>query len=98
MIGGGLLSCAGDTVLPLTAGRLISGAGAILFNLVLTKMATDWFAGREIVFAMGSLMSSWPFGIALGLIVQGRIRRGAGLANQYGLGCAPSAWSPWRSS
>jgi predicted MFS family arabinose efflux permease len=78
MIGGGLLSCAGDTVLPLTAGRLISGAGAILFNLVLTKMATDWFAGREIVFAMGSLMSSWPFGIALGLIVQGRIAEALG--------------------
>lgn len=78
MIGGGLLSCVGDTVLPLTAGRLISGAGAILFNLVLTKMATDWFAGREIVFAMGTLMSSWPFGIALGLIVQGRIAEALG--------------------
>lgn len=78
MIGGGLLTCAGDTVLPLTAGRLISGAGAVLFNLVLTKMATDWFAGREIVFAMGTLMSSWPFGIALGLIVQGRIAEALG--------------------
>jgi len=79
MIGGGLLTCVGgDSVLPLTAGRLISGAGAILFNLVLTKMATDWFAGREIVFAMGTLMSSWPFGIALGLIVQGRIAEVAG--------------------
>src|SRR5882757_4337436 len=31
MIGGGLLMCAGDTVLPLTAGRLISGAGSVLF-------------------------------------------------------------------
>lgn len=78
MIGGGLLTCAGDTVLPLTIGRLISGAGSILFNLVLTKMATDWFAGREIVFAMGTLMSSWPFGIALGLIVQGRVAEALG--------------------
>jgi len=78
MIGGGLLTCVGDTVLPLTAGRFISGAGAILFNLVLTKMATDWFAGREIVFAMGTLMSSWPFGIALGLIVQGRVAEALG--------------------
>ena len=78
MIGGGLLTCVGDTVLPLTAGRLISGAGSILFNLVLTKMATDWFAGREIVFAMGTLMSSWPFGIALGLIAQGRIAEALG--------------------
>ena len=78
MIGGGLLTCAGDTVLPLTAGRLISGAGSVLFGLVLNKMIIDWFAGREIVFAMGTLLSSWPFGIALGLIVQGRIAESFG--------------------
>ena len=78
MIGGGLLTCAGDTVLPLTAGRLISGAGAVLFSLVLNKMVIDWFAGREIVFAMGTLLSSWPFGIALGLMVQGRIAESFG--------------------
>jgi len=78
MIGGGLSMCIGDTVLPLTAGRLISGAGSVLFSLVLNKMLVDWFAGREIVFAMGTLMSSWPFGIALGLIVQGRIAESFG--------------------
>ncbi len=78
MIGGGLLMCTGDTVLPLTAGRLISGAGSVLFSLVLNKMLVDWFANREIVFAMGTLMSSWPFGIALGLIVQGRVAESLG--------------------
>jgi predicted MFS family arabinose efflux permease len=78
MIGGGLLTCAGDTMLPLTAGRLISGAGSVLFSLVLNKMIIDWFAGREIVFAMGTLLSSWPFGIALGLMVQGRIAESFG--------------------
>ena len=78
MIGGGLLMCTGDTVLPLTAGRLISGTGAVLFSLVLNKMIIDWFAGREIVFAMGTLLSSWPFGIALGLMVQGRIAESFG--------------------
>ena len=78
MIGGGLLMCTGDTVLPLTVGRLISGAGSVLFALVLNKMLVDWFAGREIVFAMGTFLSSWPFGIALGLIVQGRIAESLG--------------------
>lgn len=78
MIGGGLLTCVGDSVWPLTVGRLISGAGSILFNLVLTKMTTDWFAGREIVFAMGTLMSSWPFGIALGLVFQGHVAEAFG--------------------
>ena len=55
------------------AGRLLSGVGGILFNLVLTKMTTDWFAGHGIVFAMGVVLASWPFGIGAGLQLQGRI-------------------------
>jgi MFS family permease len=51
-------------------GRLLSGAGAVLFGLALTKMVTDWFAGREIVVAMGVFLASWPFGIVLGLLLQ----------------------------
>src|SRR6202035_58899 len=54
-------------------GRLISGMGAILFNLVITKMTADWFARREIVVAMAVILSTWPFGIALGLFTQPRI-------------------------
>ena len=34
------------------SGRLLSGVGAVLFNVVLTKMVADWFAGKEIVTAM----------------------------------------------
>src|SRR2546423_1717795 len=57
---------------PLVASeRLISGIGAVLFNVMITKMIADWFAGREIVTAMGILVSSWPFGLAIGLIVFG---------------------------
>ncbi len=78
MIGGGLLVSVGETVSVLMVGRLASGAGAALFIVVLTKMLTDWFAKREIVFAMGTLLSSWPFGIALGLIVQGRLAESFG--------------------
>jgi predicted MFS family arabinose efflux permease len=52
---------------------LISGMGAILFNLVITKMTADWFARREIVLAMAVILSTWPFGIALGLFTQPRI-------------------------
>lgn len=52
-------------------GRTILGIGAVLFNVLATKMIADWFAGREITTAMGVLVSSWPLGIALGLIVFG---------------------------
>ena len=78
MIGGGLLMCTGDTVAS-TDGRTAdqwSRIGAVCPRS--EQMLVDWFAGREIVFAMGTLLSSWPFGIALGLIVQGRIAESLG--------------------
>jgi predicted MFS family arabinose efflux permease len=53
-------------------GRLISGTGAVLVNVLLTKMVADWFAGREIVTAMAILVSSWPLGIGLALLSLGR--------------------------
>ncbi len=50
------------------SGRLISGIGAVLINVVMTKMVTDWFTGREIITAMAIFIASWPLGIALALI------------------------------
>jgi MFS family permease len=51
------------------AGRLIAGGGAVLFNVLLTKMVADWFAGEEIATAMAIFVNSWPMGIALSLLV-----------------------------
>jgi MFS family permease len=65
---GGALMGMSRPLASMTAGRLISGTGAVLFNVMLTKMLADSFAGREIVTAMGVLVSSWPFGLALGLV------------------------------
>jgi predicted MFS family arabinose efflux permease len=52
----------------LAIGRLLSGTGAVLINVLLTKMVADWFVGREIATAMALLVTSWPIGIALGLL------------------------------
>jgi MFS family permease len=54
----------------LFAMRIVSGIGGVFFNLVVMKMATDWFAHREIALAMGCVMASWPCGIGLGLLTQ----------------------------
>lgn len=70
MIAGALLAAAPASGGPLFGGRIVAGLGAVLMNLVLTKMAADWFAGREMVLAMGVLLASWPFGIAAGLLGQ----------------------------
>jgi MFS family permease len=68
MVAGGLLTATEDypTVL---AGRLTSGVGAVLLNVLLTKMTTDWFLGREIGTALALLVSSWPIGIGLALVI-----------------------------
>ena len=55
------------------AGRLTSGAGNAMLNMVLTKMVTDWFAERGLALAMGILLASWPFAIGTGLIVHNMI-------------------------
>lgn len=77
MVGGALMG-QGHSASAMVAGRVLSGSGAVLFNLVLTKMTTDWFAGREIVLAMGVVLASWPFGIAAGLLLQPPVAAAAG--------------------
>jgi predicted MFS family arabinose efflux permease len=70
MVLGGVLLGGSHTYALAFAGRLLSGIGAVLLNVMLTKMVTDWFAGKEIVTAMGIILSSWPCGIALALVSQ----------------------------
>ena len=50
------------------AGRLVSGIGGVILSVQLTKMLTDWFAGKEIATAMAILVNSWPAGIAVSLL------------------------------
>jgi predicted MFS family arabinose efflux permease len=70
MMCGGALVGLSDSYAMAFAGRLISGSGAVLLSLAVTKMTTDWFAGLEIVTAMSILLTSWPLGIALALVLQ----------------------------
>lgn len=52
------------------AARLVAGLGAVALNVMLTKMAGDWFQGRpDLPLAMGVLASSWPAGLALAMLV-----------------------------
>ena len=46
MVVGGLILGISQSYSLAIAGRLISGIGAVLFNVVVTKMVTDWFAGK----------------------------------------------------
>jgi MFS family permease len=68
MLIGSLLMAATPAWSMQIAGRLVAGAGGVLLNVQMTKMVTDWFAGREIATAMGIFVNSWPAGVALSLL------------------------------
>ena len=57
----------------LYAGRVITGVGGTIFNVILTKMVTDWFIEKEIVLALSVMLTAWPIGIALGLLIHGPV-------------------------
>jgi len=68
MVLGGVMTAPDQLVLAV-AGRLVSGIGGIAMSIMLTKMITDWFAGKEIVTAMSILIASWPLGIGFSFLL-----------------------------
>lgn len=69
--------------------RILAGTGGVLVNVLMAKMVSDWFAGKEIATAMGIFVNSWPVGIALALIAIPPI------SSAYGLGGAQVAAAIW---
>jgi predicted MFS family arabinose efflux permease len=65
---GGALGAIADGFGTLGAGRIVCGVGFVVSTIYFTKMAADWFGGKELATAMGILVMSWPFGIAMGQI------------------------------
>jgi predicted MFS family arabinose efflux permease len=49
-------------------GRLLTGVGGVVLNVITSKMVADWFAENEIATAMALFLNSWPFGIAVALL------------------------------
>jgi predicted MFS family arabinose efflux permease len=70
VVSGALAFLANDFAM-LALARLLAGAGFVVSTLYFTKMAADWFAGRELATAMAILVMSWPFGIAMGQVGHG---------------------------
>ena len=51
------------------SGRLVAGVGGVLMAVLMAKMVTDWFTGKELSTAMAIFINSWPIGIAVSLLV-----------------------------
>ena len=76
-IGGAWLSVA-ESFAAANAARFTSGIGAVILNVLMTKMVTDLFAGRERLLAMSVLINAWPIGIGISLAVVGPVGELAG--------------------
>ncbi|HVL59169.1 MAG TPA: MFS transporter, partial [Burkholderiaceae bacterium] len=88
MVAGGALTSVADSATMLAIGRGSSGIGAVLLNVLMSKMVTDWFAGREIVLAMAIFVNSFPIGIGLALLSLGWLAESAGWALALGVSAA----------
>jgi MFS family permease len=80
MIVGGLIMALASGWPWQLAGRLVAGIGGVLLNVLMSKMVTDWFAGKEIATAMGIFVNSWPAGIALALVILPALAGAGGVA------------------
>jgi MFS family permease len=80
MVVGGIMVAYASTLPVAIAGRVISGVGGVVINVLMTKMVIDWFAGRNVSTALAVFISSWPLGIALGLMVLPPLAAQANLA------------------
>ena len=70
---GGLWLALAASFAEANAARFVSGIGAVMLNVLMTKMATDLFDGKERLLAMSVLINAWPVGIGLALLTVGPI-------------------------
>lgn len=77
MVVGGLVTAASGGFWLAAAGRLVSGVGAVLMNILLVKMVADWFAGKELATAMAVMLTSWPVGLGAAAATLGALAAGS---------------------
>ena len=73
MIIGGVLAGAAEKYSLVLTGRLLSGIGACVLFVLMTKMVADWFAGKELFLGMSIFIIGWPMGIAAAQATQGSL-------------------------
>jgi MFS family permease len=78
MAGGGLWLAGAASPFEADAARILGGVGAVMLNVLLTKMVADWFEGKERILAMSILVNSWPIGIGAALFALGPLGEAVG--------------------
>ncbi len=83
MVVGALIVAYAATLGWAIAGRIVSGAGGVVINVLMTKMVIDWFVGRGVSTALAIFISSWPVGIALSLLILPALAASGGLRTAW---------------
>jgi cyanate permease len=65
MLGAALLFAATDSYATMAAARLVGGAGAVFVSILVPKIVTDWFVGKEIATALATVSSSFGLGVGV---------------------------------
>ena len=73
MMAGGLGFAFSGDIVEASFARATMGVGGVVLTVLLVKMVTDWFAGKELVLAMSILINTWPIGIGIALLTQGAL-------------------------
>ncbi|WP_431284706.1 MFS transporter [Humitalea sp. 24SJ18S-53] len=89
-VGGVILAAAPGATVAL-GGRVVSGTGGILLNLILVKLVMDRFAGVSLPLALGWILAAWPAGIALALLLLPLLAEGLGWRGAMALLAAMAA-------
>jgi len=73
MVLGGIVTASAAGFTAAATGRVLSGIGAVLMNILLAKLVADWFTGKEMSTAMAVMLTSWPVGLGLGQVTLGAL-------------------------
>lgn len=57
---GGAITAYADALALATAGRVLAGAGAVLFNVLSAAIVANWFIDKEMTLAMAIHVNSRP--------------------------------------
>lgn len=67
MLVAGVLFVATDSYGVMFVCRLLGGCGAVFISVLLPKVVTDWFVGKEIATAMATIASSFGLGVGIAI-------------------------------
>ena len=78
MVAGSVLTAVAGGFGAAATGRAVSGVGAVLMNILLARLISSWFAGKELSTAMAVMLASWPVGLGLATATLGAVAAGLG--------------------